>query len=94
MRLKFNAYGGEATLNAFYGYQDLPVVVLTGATLHIGSFINDPSASVANVPLDLPTTIGAIHAPGQYVDFIQSLAGGSAAPGDFPLIPFGLHGYS
>jgi len=89
MRLKFDAFGGEATVNMFYGYQDLPVVVNTGATLHIGSFINDPAASVANVPLGLPTTIGAIHAPGQYVDFLQSLAGGTAAPGDFPLIPFG-----
>ena len=88
-RLKFNAFGGEATLNIFHGYQDLPVVVNTGSTLHIGSFINDPAASVANVPLGLPTTIGAIHAPGQYVDFLQSLAGGTAAPGDFPLIPFG-----
>jgi hypothetical protein len=89
MRLKFGAFGGEATLNAFYGYQDLPVVVNTGSTLHIGSFINDPAASVANVPLDLPATIGAIHAPGQYVDFLQSVAGGTAAPGDYPLIPFG-----
>ena len=89
MRLKFDAFGGEATVNMFYGYQDLPAVVNTGATLHIGSFINDPAASVANVPLDVPTTIGAIHAPGQYVDFLQSLAGGTAAPGDFPLIPFG-----
>jgi hypothetical protein len=89
VRLKFGAFGGEATLNGFYGYQDLPVVVNTGATLHIGSFINDPAASVANVPLDLPTTIGAIHAPGQYVDFLQSLAAGTAAPGDYPLIPFG-----
>lgn len=88
-RLKFNAFGGEATLNGFYGYQDLPVVVSTGSTLHIGSFINDPAASIANVPLDLPTTIGAVHAPGQYVDFLQSVAGGTAAPGDFPLIPFG-----
>lgn len=88
-RLKFSAFGGEMTLNVFHGYQDLPVVVNTGSTLHIGSFINDPSASVANVPLGLPTTIGAIHAPGQYVDFLQSLAGGTAAPGDFPLIPFG-----
>ena len=34
-------------------------------------------------------TIGAIHAPGMYVDFIQSLANGTAAPGTFPLIPFG-----
>ena len=88
-RLKFSAFGGEMTLNVFHGYQDLPVVVNTGSTLHIGSFINDPAASVANVPLGLPTTIGAIHAPGQYVDFLQSLAGGTAAPGDFPLIPFG-----
>ncbi|MFT5334099.1 MAG: hypothetical protein ACI9GB_002006 [Halioglobus sp.] len=89
MRLKFGAFGGDATLNGFYGYQDLPVVVNTGSTLHVGSFINDPAASVANVPLDLPATIGAIHAPGQYVDFLQSLAAGTAAPGDFPLIPFG-----
>jgi len=88
-RLKFDAFGGEATLNVFYGYQDLPVVELTGSTLHIGSFINDPAASVANVPLGLPMTIGAIHAPGMYVDFIQSLANGTAAPGTFPLIPFG-----
>ena len=88
-RLKFDAFGGEATLDVLYGYQDLPVVVNTGSTLHVGSFINDPAASVANVPLGLPTTIGAIHAPGQYVDFLQSLAGGTAAPGDFPLIPFG-----
>ena len=88
-RLKFDAFGGEATLNVFYGYQDLPVVVNTGSTLHVGSFINDPAASVANVPLGLPPPIGAIHAPGQYVDFLQSLAGGTAAPGDFPLIPFG-----
>jgi len=88
-RLKFGAFGGEATLNVFYGYQDLPVVELTGSTLHVGSFINDPAMSVANVPLGLPMTIGAIHAPGMYVDFLQSLAGGTAAPGDFPLIPFG-----
>jgi hypothetical protein len=88
-RLKFGAFGGEATLNGFYGYQDLPVVVNTGSTLHVGSFVNDSAASVANVPLDLATTVGAIHAPGQYVDFLQSLAGGTAAPGDFPLIPFG-----
>ena len=89
-RFKFDMLGGQATVNGFYGYQDLPIVVNTGATLHIGTFINDPNATgVINVPLDLPTTIGAMHAPGQYVDFIQALAGGTAAPGDFPLIPFG-----
>ncbi|WP_291075499.1 hypothetical protein [Hyphomonas sp.] len=89
-RLKFNALGGQATLNAFYGFQDLPIIVNTGGTLHIGTFLGDTTAAgVVNVPLDLPSTIGAIHAPGQYVDFIQSLAAGTAAPGDFPLIPFG-----
>ena len=89
-RLKFDALGGQMTINGFYGYQDLPVTSLRGATLHIGTFVNDPNApGVVNVPLDGPTTLGAVHAPGQYVDFLQSLAAGTAAPGQFPLIPFG-----
>jgi len=89
-RLKFDVLGGQGTINGFYGFQDLPIVVNTGSTLHIGTFLNDPNAeNVVNVPLDLATTIGAVHAPGQYVDFIQALAGGTAAPGDFPLLPFG-----
>lgn len=90
MRLKFDVLGGQGTVNGFYGFQDLPIGVNTGATVHIGTFIGDPNAAgVVNVPIDLPTTIGAMNAPGQYVDFIQSLAAGTAAPGDFPLIPFG-----
>ena len=89
-RLKFEALGGEATLNGFYGYQDLPIVKLTGAQLIIGNALNNPSAAGAiAVPLDLPTTIGAVHAPGAYLSFLQSIANGTAAPGTFPLLPFG-----
>jgi hypothetical protein len=92
-RLKFEALGGEATLNGFYGYQDLPIVELTGAQLIIGNALNNPYAAgvAAVVPLDVPSTIGAVHAPGQYVDFIRKLKAGTVAPGDFPLVPFGCN---
>ena len=90
LRLKFDTLGGQATINGFYGFQDLPILVNTGATVHIGTFLGDENAiGVVNVPIDLATTIGAMNGPGQYVDFIQSLAAGTAAPGDFPLIPSG-----
>jgi hypothetical protein len=63
MRLKFEALGGVATLNAFYGYQDLPLVTMKGATLHIGSGVNDAENSLANVPVDHQALLGAIWAP-------------------------------
>lgn len=89
-RLKFEALGGDWTLNAFYGQQDLPVVKFTGADLVIGSALNNPAQAAAVVPLDLNTAVGAAHGPGAYLDFLRSLA---TAPGSvaFPLTPFGCN---
>lgn len=54
--------------------------------------MNNPSAPGAiAVPLDQATTIGAVHGPGGYLDFLSALKAGTAAPGDFPLIPFGCN---
>jgi hypothetical protein len=88
MRFSFEALSAKWTLNAFYGQQDLPVVEFTGADLVIGSAFNDPSQALATVPLDLPTALGAAHAPGAYMDFLRSL---TTAPGSvaFPLTAFG-----
>ncbi|MDE0988511.1 MAG: hypothetical protein OSA83_04705 [Pseudomonadales bacterium] len=88
LRLSFEALKASWTLNAFYGQQDLPVVELTGADLVIGNAFNDPSQALVTVPLDLPTTLGAAHAPGGYMDFLRSL---TTAPGSvaFPLAAFG-----
>ncbi|MDB5699708.1 MAG: hypothetical protein JWN69_2512 [Alphaproteobacteria bacterium] len=86
-RLKFNALGGEATINGFYGYQDLPIVELTGSQLIIGNALNDPNGPgvIAVVPLDVPSTIGAVQGPGGFLDFLRSIPAGTAAPGQYPL---------
>lgn len=93
LRLKFESLGGEFTLNAFYGQQDLPLVKFTGATLVAGNPLNSETAAVAAggaaIPLDLATAIGAIHAPpGGYLTWLRSLAAG--APIAFPLSAGGL----
>lgn len=62
-RLKFEALGGTATINVFSGKQDLPIVEMLGATVHVGSGFNDPSAAIANVPVDHATLIAALWAP-------------------------------
>ena len=86
-RLKFQALGGEATINGFYGYQDLPIVELTGSELIIGSAVNNPFAPgvLAVVPLTAEQTVGAVHGPGGFLDFLRSLPAGTAMPGQFPL---------
>lgn len=71
VRLKFAALGGEWTLNGFYGQQDLPVVSLTGANLVVGNPYNDESAAAAVVPFDAATTVGIVHGPGGYLDFLR-----------------------
>ncbi|MFK8048301.1 DUF1302 family protein [Candidatus Seongchinamella marina] len=63
VRLKFETLGGTATLNGFYGYQDLPLVLLQGGTVHVGSGVNDASAAVANQDVSHQDLIGAIWAP-------------------------------
>ena len=63
MRLKFETLGGVATINAFYGYQDLPILEMRGATVHVGSGVNDASSALANVPVDHQTLMAALWAP-------------------------------
>lgn len=63
MRLKFDTFGGTATINGFYGYQDLPLVLMQGGTVHVGSGVNDAKTSVANVDVSHQELIGAIWAP-------------------------------
>jgi hypothetical protein len=93
LRLKFDTLGGEATLNAFYGQQDLPIVTMTGSNLVFGNPLNDQNNSTAVVALDLPTTIAAIHAPlaggvGGYLPWLRSVAAGAPIP--FPVSAGGL----
>jgi len=45
MRLKFETLGGVATLNAFYGMQDLPVLKLRGLDLFIGGDVTTGDGS-------------------------------------------------
>lgn len=63
MRLKFETLGGVATVNGFYGYQDLPIIAMRGATVHVGSGVNDASNTLVNVPVDHQTLIAALWAP-------------------------------
>jgi hypothetical protein len=97
LRLKFDTLGGQATLNAFYGQQDLPIVTMTGSRLVVGNPLNNEPNATAVIPLDLATTIGAIHAPstptpggtvGGYLPWLRSVAAG--APIAFPLSAGGL----
>ncbi|NOZ65412.1 MAG: hypothetical protein GXP00_02765 [Alphaproteobacteria bacterium] len=87
-RLKFEAFGGDMTLNWLYGHQELPVTSLQGANLLLGTALNDERQATAVIPLTLDQGLGAAHAPGQYLDFLRSLV---SAPGSvpFPLAPFG-----
>ena len=89
LRLKFDALGGQFTLNAFYGMQDLPVVKFTGANLVVGDALNYEARAAAVVPLDLATSVGAIHAPpGGYLTWLRSAAAGAPIP--FPTSAGGL----
>jgi len=87
VRIKFESLGGQFSLNAFYGQQDLPVVKFNGGNLVVGHFFNDERAALQTVSLSTDQSIGAIHAPGQYLDFIRSVAAG--APIAFPLEALG-----
>ena len=86
MRLKFETLGGSATLNAFYGQQDLPVSKLLGSTLIIGSGANNPNAPGAfTLPtFDAATTEAIVHGAGGYLDWLRSATNGGA-PLDSPL---------
>jgi len=87
LRLKFGIWGGQATLNAFYGMQDLPVSTLNGSTLIYGSSINSengtavipghPVASQRLPMFDAATTEAIVHAPGGYLHWLRSNTGGA-----------------
>jgi hypothetical protein len=82
-RLKFDAFGGEMTLNGFYGYQDLPILKLGGGTVHVGSGVNDAGASLSNVTVDHNTLLAAIWAPdlgggaSGYLPYLRNAANGA-----------------
>ncbi|MGB0206112.1 MAG: DUF1302 family protein [Neptuniibacter sp.] len=82
-RLKFDAFGGEMTLNGFYGYQDLPILKLGGGTVHVGSGVNDPAEAVQNVTVDHNTLMAAIWAPdlgggaSGYLPYLRNAANGA-----------------
>ncbi len=84
MRLKFEALGGSATLNAFYGQQDLPVTKLIGSSLIVGSGLNDPSVGmqIPSLPgnenavgasFNAPTTEAVVFGQGGYIDWVQHM---------------------
>jgi hypothetical protein len=63
VRLKFETLGGTMTVNGFWGYQDLPIANMEGAIVHVGSGVNDPNGSVANVAVDHATLLAALWIP-------------------------------
>lgn len=73
-RLKFDIGGGEATLNALYGYQDMPILKLRGAQVVVGNALHDGGNAVTVVPLDAATTEAVVQ--GVYV---PALRGGASA---------------
>lgn len=103
MRLKFGALGGSATINAFYGQQDLPVSKLIGSSLIVGDGFNDPSVGtqIPSIPgngnsvgasFNAATTEAVIFGAGGYLNWLQSVdafAKGGPAPIVSPLAGFG-----
>ena len=83
MRLKFGALGGSATLNAFYGQQDLPVSKLLGSTLIVGNKYNDPSKGMPLPTFDPATTEAVVHSTGGaipgYLEWLRSSTNGGPA---------------
>lgn len=103
MRLKFGTLGGSATLNAFYGQQDLPVSKLIGSSLIFGSGLNDPSVGTqipsllgnensVGATFNAATTEAVVFGQGGYLNWVQSVdqfAKGGPAPIVSPLVAFG-----
>ncbi|MGB1989075.1 MAG: hypothetical protein ACPHPA_01055 [Cycloclasticus pugetii] len=77
MRLKFEAWGGLATINAFYGMQDLPILKLRGLNLIVGAspnnLINDPTGASIVAPFSANDTEAIVHGAGGYLDFLRDL---------------------
>jgi len=75
LRFTFRALNATWTVNALYGYQDLPVVTLRGGTLIVGNAYNDPSNSILNVPLTRQNSILATWGPGMYIQQLRAFSG-------------------
>lgn len=81
LRLKFEALGGLATINAFYGMQDLPVLKLRGLSLYngttIGNLYNIGDATTVGGPGGLYFSANdveaIVHGAGGYLDFLRDL---------------------
>jgi hypothetical protein len=97
LRLKFETLGGVASLNAFYGMQDLPVLKLRGLDLFIGSdsWGQDgvpavPAAGVGNpagqrYTFTAAQTEAIVHGAGGYLDWLRDISvGGNALAGGVP----------
>lgn len=59
-RLKFETLGGQATINGFYGMQDLPLVKLTGANVLLGNSFGNEAAATTVIPVGLTTPNAAL----------------------------------
>ena len=89
LRLKFEAWGGLATINAFYGMQDLPVLKLRGLTLYDGSTIGNlynigdgtTVGGPGGVQFSANDTEAIVHGAGGYLDFLRSLTAPPSSPG-------------
>jgi len=69
-RLKFDALGGEGTFNGLYGYQEMPIVRMTGSHLVVGNAWGDQKNALAVLPLTVAQTEFAVH--GAYLPFLRS----------------------
>ncbi|MBL4743424.1 MAG: hypothetical protein JKX87_02110 [Cycloclasticus sp.] len=90
MRLKFETLGGVATLNAFYGMQDLPVLKLRGLDLYIGDGLNGANGGVPAAHFSASDTEAIVHGAGGYLDWLRGLASGAPIPSPLALATSGL----
>ncbi len=84
--MKFDTLGGQATINGFYGRQDLPVLTLEGGTLFLGDAFNNSSGAAGAVPLsaaDVATVVNGAAGflgpgTGGYLAFLRQFQSGAA----------------
>ncbi|RJF89363.1 hypothetical protein D3874_22285 [Oleomonas cavernae] len=99
-RFKFQALHGEGTLNAYYGWQELPIIKMRDSVLYVGSPNNDPNEGILpgtkalQVPLSQPLLEDLVHARGigylsalRAVQFLNSGPLGALLPA--PVNPYG-----
>ena len=85
LRFKFNALGADWALIAFKGYQDLPVLNLTGMDLIVGNSLNDPSKALTVLSFNAEQTEAL--AQGVYLNSLRATAGANDLLGQLnPLI--------